>query len=85
VKFSGNVPAEQVKQRLGNSPGVRVSDLGGQPVEVQGKNETVVGRIRNHPADKSIIQFWVTADNVRKGAALNAVQILQMVAEQRFR
>jgi aspartate-semialdehyde dehydrogenase len=85
VKFSGSVPAEQVKQRLGNSPGVRVSDLGGQPVEVQGKNETVVGRIRNHPADKSIIQFWVTADNVRKGAALNAVQILQMVAEQRFR
>jgi len=83
IKFKDNVPAEEVKRILQKAPGVKVTDLGCQPVEIQGKNDTVVGRIRNHPADQSIIQFWVTADNVRKGAALNAVQILELVAAQR--
>ncbi len=82
IKFTGNVAAEKVRQRLEKSPGIRVSNLGCQPVEVEGTDHTAVGRIRNHPADGSIIQFWVTADNVRKGAALNAVQILELIAQK---
>ncbi len=81
IKFSENVSSKQVIRELEKAPGVIVTDLGCQPVEVEGRNHTVVGRVRNHPADKSIIQFWVTADNVRKGAALNAVQILEQVAQ----
>lgn len=82
IKFKENVSAEQVRRRLEKATGVKVSDLGCQPVAVEGTNLTFVGRIRNHPADQSIIQFWVTADNVRKGAALNAVQILELVSKQ---
>ncbi len=82
VKFSENVSSERVKRELEKAPGVIVSDLGCQPIEIEGRNQTVVGRVRNHPEDKSIIQFWITADNVRKGAALNAVQILERVAKR---
>jgi len=82
IKFKENVSAYTVEQELKKAPGVKVSELGCQPVEVEGTNHTVVGRIRNHPMDQSIIQFWVTADNVRKGAALNAVQILELVSEK---
>ncbi|MCK5130782.1 MAG: aspartate-semialdehyde dehydrogenase [Candidatus Sabulitectum sp.] len=82
IKFSKNVTAGKVRQRLEEASGVQVSDLGCQPVAVEGTNHTVVGRIRNHPMDQSVIQFWVTADNVRKGAALNAVQILELLVAQ---
>ncbi len=82
VKFNKKVSAEAVKELLNNQAGVKVKQLGVQPVEVEGTNTTMIGRIRNHPADKTIIQFWVTADNVRKGAALNAVQILEIVAKK---
>ena len=82
VKFKQKVSAETVKRTLGKAPGVDIQDLGCQPVQIEGTNHTVVGRVRNHPADGTIVQFWVTADNVRKGAALNAVQILELVAEK---
>ncbi|MCK5840936.1 MAG: aspartate-semialdehyde dehydrogenase [Candidatus Sabulitectum sp.] len=82
IKFGRNTSADEVRMVLEEAPGVKVSELGCQPVEVEGTNYTVVGRIRNHPVDQSIIQFWVTADNVRKGAALNAVQILEIVSKR---
>jgi len=82
VKFRQSVSAETVKCTLEKAPGVDVQSLGCQPVQVEGTDHTVVGRVRNHPADDTIIQFWVTADNIRKGAALNAVQILELVAEK---
>ncbi|MCD4708809.1 MAG: aspartate-semialdehyde dehydrogenase [Candidatus Sabulitectum sp.] len=82
IKFTDNTAAGKIRQRLEESSGIRVSNLGCQPVEVEGTDYTVVGRIRNHPMDGSIIQFWVTADNVRKGAALNAVQIMELIAKR---
>jgi len=82
VKFRQAVSAETAKNVLEKAPGVEVQDLGCQPVQIEGTDHTVVGRVRNHPADGTIVQFWVTADNVRKGAALNAIQILELVAEK---
>jgi aspartate-semialdehyde dehydrogenase len=82
VKFKQKVSAGTVERALEMAPGVDVQDLGCQPVQIEGTNHTVVGRVRNHPADGTIVQFWITADNVRKGAALNAVQILELVAEK---
>jgi aspartate-semialdehyde dehydrogenase len=79
VKFASKVAAEEVRTILENAPGVDVEDLGCQPVQIEETNHTVIGRIRNHPSDCSIVQFWVTADNIRKGAALNAVQILELI------
>jgi aspartate-semialdehyde dehydrogenase len=62
---------------LRSAPGVIVSEYGAGPVDVEGIDEVVVDRIRVNPADSSVLQFWVLADNLRKGAALNAVQIAE--------
>ncbi|MCK5785630.1 MAG: aspartate-semialdehyde dehydrogenase [Candidatus Sabulitectum sp.] len=82
VKFTERVSSEKVEQALAEAPGISVKDLGCQPVEAAGTDSVFVGRIRNHPNDDSIIQFWVTADNIRKGAALNAIQIMELLAKK---
>jgi len=83
IKFESEFPASEAKKILTNSPGIEVSEEGCRPKDISGSNLTIVGRVRNHPFDKSIIQMWVTADNVRKGAALNAVQILETIVSNK--
>lgn len=51
---------------------------------VDGKDEVFVGRIRRDYSVKSGINMWCVADNIRKGAATNAVQILQKLIEKRL-
>ncbi len=51
------------------------------PITAQGKNETFVGRIRLDNSNKNAINLWVVADNLRKGAATNAVQIAEYIAD----
>jgi aspartate-semialdehyde dehydrogenase len=46
------------------------------PREISGKQEVFVGRLRTDRSDPAWLQFWVVGDNLRKGAASNAVQIL---------
>ena len=69
-------PATAV-ELLQGAEGVCVSDRGYQPKTVAGSDLVGVGRVRSHPAEPRMLQFWVTADNLRKGAALNAVQIVE--------
>lgn len=78
VMFSRAVDALKAEAALASANGVEVLPAGKQPVACSGTNSTFVGRVRSHPADSRVLQFWVTADNVRKGAALNAVQILEL-------
>jgi aspartate-semialdehyde dehydrogenase len=82
VRFGGPVSAGSAIERLSDADGVRVSPEGLAPAEVAGTDEVVAGRIRNFPGDPRILQLWITADNVRKGAALNAVQILEALAQR---
>lgn len=82
VRFENPVPAETAVEALSAFPGVVAVPLGFEPVKVQGTDEIYAGRVRNHPSDRRILQFWVTADNVRKGAALNAVEILELLAKR---
>jgi len=80
------ISPEAVRALLENAPGVRVVDDPSKtrypmPIEAAGQDETFVGRIR---ADESIpngINLWVVADNIRKGAATNAVQIAEVLAQ----
>jgi aspartate-semialdehyde dehydrogenase len=62
-------------------PGVRVEDgsegVYPTPLEVAGQDEVVVGRIRLDESVKHGLAMWVVSDNLRKGAALNAVQIAE--------
>ena len=73
---------------LKNSPGVIVMDdisnnIYPIPTNVSGKDTVYVGRIRRDFSVKSGINLWVVADNIRKGAATNAVQILQYLINDR--
>jgi len=79
VSFKSPVSSQQALEALSQFPGVVTVPRGPQPLEVEGTSRTFVGRVRNHPAEANILQFWVTADNVRKGAALNAVEILELI------
>lgn len=78
VKFKSPLLAEEATSVLMNAPGITVSKSGYSPIDVENTDTVVVDRIRNYPDDPTILQFWVLADNLRKGAALNAVQIAEV-------
>ncbi len=78
------IESEKVRSILAKSPGVIVIDdpaknLYPQPLDVEGKDEIYVGRIRRDCFVKNGLWLWVVADNLRKGAATNAVQIAECV------
>jgi len=73
-----------VKKLLSKAPGVVVVDdpvkgLYPMPKDAEGRDETFVGRIRRDCFVKNGLWLWVVADNLRKGAATNAVQIAECV------
>ncbi|MDM5147901.1 aspartate-semialdehyde dehydrogenase [Candidatus Persebacteraceae bacterium Df01] len=78
--------AQQARMLLADAPGVCVIDehiAGGYPTPQQhaaGNNEVFVGRIREDISHPKGLNLWVVSDNVRKGAALNAVQIAEILA-----
>jgi aspartate-semialdehyde dehydrogenase len=82
VRFSGTVTAAEAAAALEGAPGVRLFESGVTPMPVEGEDFVAVSRIRNHPADRRVLQFWVAADNLRKGAALNAVQIAELLVRE---
>jgi aspartate-semialdehyde dehydrogenase len=76
------ISADDVRVLLGSAPGVVVEDdpharLYPTPHHVAGKDEVYVGRIRNDPSSDRGLALWLVSDNLRKGAALNAVQIAE--------
>ncbi len=77
--------AQDVRALLEKSPGVKVIDerkAGGYPTPVSdaaGKDDTFVGRIREDVSHPQGIDMWIVSDNIRKGAALNAVQIGELL------
>ncbi len=78
------ISPEEVKKLLSKAPGVIVMDdpknnLYPMPKDVEGRDETFVGRIRRDSFVKNGLWLWVVADNLRKGAATNAVQIAECV------
>jgi len=77
VKFDTPVQSDKAVKILENSPGVKVTESGSSPADAEGTDIVIVDRVRSHPLDSSVLQFWVIADNLRKGAALNAVQIAE--------
>jgi aspartate-semialdehyde dehydrogenase len=79
-------PPEEVRELLEASPGVKVVDDPARnqyPLAIQaaGQDLTWVGRIRKDESVENGINLWIVADNIRKGAATNAVQIGQVLAK----
>lgn len=82
VEMVNPVSVERVRELLGEAPGVVVVDDVANchyptPVYAEGRDETFVGRIRQDISNPKAIEMWVVSDNLRKGAALNAVQIAE--------
>lgn len=87
VETRSPIGAEQVVQLLENTEGVEVFHGMEFPTQVRdagGKDHVMVGRIRNDISHHSGINMWVVADNVRKGAATNAVQIAEVLIRDYF-
>ena len=87
VEFYNQFDLDDLRKTLENAPGVIVQDDVEHDVyplalDAAGKNETFVGRIRRDESVESGVNLWVVADNIRKGAATNAVQIAQKLIEQ---
>ena len=82
VEFENPITDEQAREALRNAPGVVVVDHRADegyvtPVESAGEDATYVSRIRKDPTVPNGLAFWCVSDNLRKGAALNTVQIAE--------
>ena len=80
------VSVEEIRNALKNAPGVTLKDdpqnyVYPMPLESAGKDNVFVGRIRKDLADDNSNTLWLTGDQIRKGAALNAVQIGEILAK----
>lgn len=87
IETNRKVTVKQAREALSKAPGVKVVDdidrlEFPQPLEVAGGNLTHVGRIREDFSIENGLNLWVVSDNVRKGAAQNAVQIAQLLIAQ---
>lgn len=87
VQFTEPMSPDEARSILARSPGIKVMDdpsvsLYPQPWLATGTDETYVGRIRTDVSCSNGLVMWVVADNLRKGAALNAVQIAEEAAKR---
>jgi aspartate-semialdehyde dehydrogenase len=87
IEFHEHLDADEARDLLRDSPGLVVIDQRHDkgymtPKEAQGEFPVFVSRIRNDPTVEHGLNMWVVADNLRKGAALNAVQIAQLLHER---
>ncbi|KGI77311.1 aspartate-semialdehyde dehydrogenase [Oleiagrimonas soli] len=88
IETRDKITAKQARDLLKQAPGVVVMDQrkdGGYPTPVgdaAGKDPVLVGRIREDISHPNGLDLWVVADNIRKGAALNAVQVAQILIEE---
>jgi aspartate-semialdehyde dehydrogenase len=81
VQFVRPISVEQATALLADAPGVVLTDVP-NPLEATGKDPVFVGRIRKDPTVAHGLVLFVTGDNLRKGAALNAVQIAEVLLDR---
>ncbi|HET7717227.1 MAG TPA: aspartate-semialdehyde dehydrogenase [Bauldia sp.] len=89
VEFEKPISAEEARDILREAPGCLVIDKhepGGYitPYEATGEDATYISRIREDPTVENGLMMWVVSDNLRKGAALNAVQIAEVLVNRRL-
>ena len=82
IQFENDFDVNEVRQILHNTPGVTVQDnldtyTYPMPIYAQGKDDIFVGRIRRDESQANTLNMWIVADNLRKGAATNTVQIAE--------
>ena len=89
IEFEHDFDLAEVRNILENEEGVIVQDdpknfLYPMPITAHGKDEVFVGRIRRDESQKNTLNLWIVADNLRKGAATNAIQIAEYLAKNQL-
>ncbi|KAK0350541.1 hypothetical protein LTR94_028606, partial [Friedmanniomyces endolithicus] len=90
IEFENEIDAETAKTILREAPGVMLVDKhedGGYvtPIESAGDDATYVSRVRDDPTVDNGLSLWCVSDNLRKGAALNAVQIAELLGRRHLK
>lgn len=89
IEFENDFDVDEVRKLLHESPGIIVQDnpdvnVYPMPIYAEGKDEVFVGRIRRDGSQPNSLNMWIVADNLRKGAATNAVQIAQYLVDHKL-
>ena len=82
VRFHRAMGRTEAVELLQDAPGVRLDDRGNgfpTPLEAAGIDPVLVGRVREDPSEPGSLNLWITGDNLRKGAALNGVQMAEVL------
>lgn len=87
IQMKRDFEIEDIKSLLSATPGIKVQDnpennIYPMPLNCAGKDEVFVGRIRKDGSQENTLNCWIVADNLRKGAATNAVQIAELLVEK---
>ena len=85
IEFTDAIDVQEVKDILSKEEGIIVQDdpknnIYPMPITAHGKDEVFVGRIRRDETQANTLNMWIVADNLRKGAATNAIQIVEYLA-----
>ena len=89
IEFENDFDLDEVRKILSETPGIIVLDdvknsIYPMPLHAEGKDEVFVGRIRRDLSNPKTLNMWIVADNLRKGAATNAVQIAEYLLENKL-
>lgn len=89
VEFENDFDVNEIRQILHNTDGVTVQDnldtfTYPMPLYAQGKNDVFVGRIRRDESQPNTLNMWIVADNLRKGAATNTIQIAEYLVANKL-
>ena len=89
IEFERDFDLNEVKELLSKSPGIIVVDEPAEkkypmPIDAEGKDEVFVGRMRRDESQLNTLNMWIVADNLRKGAATNAVQIAEYLVAKKY-
>lgn len=87
IEFENDFTLEEVKQLLASAPGVVLEDdpaaqIYPMPLHAHDKDEVFVGRLRRDETQPNTLNMWIVSDNLRKGAATNAIQIAEYLLQQ---
>ncbi|NJO40742.1 MAG: aspartate-semialdehyde dehydrogenase [Cyanobacteria bacterium CRU_2_1] len=87
LEFSSPFSIVQAREILSQAPGVKLTEdwqanYFPMPIEASGQDEVLVGRIRQDISNPNGLELWLSGDQIRKGAALNAIQIAELLAAQ---
>ena len=89
LTLNKEVDLAHIRTLLNETPGVQVQDNLAQneypmPLMAEGSNDVFVGRIRKDESQEKGLNLWIVADNLRKGAATNTIQIAEFLLSKKF-